>query len=381
MSKWAGKYIIGLTGNVGTGKSVVRKMLEHLGAYGIDADALSHRAIAKGAPGYAPILKTFGTWILNADGEIDRSRLGSLVFRDDEALKALERIVHPLVEQAVDLLIKRSSQSVVVVEAIKLLESNLSKNCDSIWVTYTPPEKQLERLMSRRGLSEADALQRIRVQSPQEKKMSAANVVIRNISTFADTWSQVSEKWQKTVPQPKAAPAPAPAPTRVPEGEMSIFRGQPRHSSQIANLINLYRKSDRVLTADDIMAEFGERAFLLLQVGQDLKGLIGLQVENLVARSLDLIIAPGVSAVQALPQLMTEVERASKDLQCEVSLVFVEAELARLEMVWRSLGYEKRTPQTLGVRAWQEAALESMPSAGATLYYKQLRKDRILRPI
>ena len=72
MSAWQGKYIIGLTGNIATGKSVVRKMLEHLGAYGIDADALSHRAIAQGAPGYQAVVDAFGKWILSKDGQIDR---------------------------------------------------------------------------------------------------------------------------------------------------------------------------------------------------------------------------------------------------------------------------------------------------------------------
>jgi dephospho-CoA kinase len=76
VSKWVGKYVIGLTGNIGTGKSVVRRMLEHLGAYSIDADKLAHRAIAKGAPGYAPVVQTFGRWILAADGQIDRARIG-----------------------------------------------------------------------------------------------------------------------------------------------------------------------------------------------------------------------------------------------------------------------------------------------------------------
>ncbi len=120
MSKWPGKNVIGLTGNIATGKSVVRKMLEHLGAYSIDADALSHRAIAKGAPGYQRVIDTFGKWILDSNGEIDRNKLGKLVFNDPEALRQLEIIVHPLVEQAVDLMIKRASQRVVVVEAIKI---------------------------------------------------------------------------------------------------------------------------------------------------------------------------------------------------------------------------------------------------------------------
>jgi dephospho-CoA kinase len=79
MSAWPGKYVIGLTGNIATGKSVVRKMLEHLGAYGIDADALAHRAIAKDAPGYQPVLDTFGSWILTPEGQIDRTKLGRIV--------------------------------------------------------------------------------------------------------------------------------------------------------------------------------------------------------------------------------------------------------------------------------------------------------------
>jgi dephospho-CoA kinase len=81
MSAWPGKYVIGLTGNIATGKSVVRKMLEHLGAYGIDADALAHRAIANDAPGFQPVLDIFGSWVLAADGQIDRTRLAKIVFR------------------------------------------------------------------------------------------------------------------------------------------------------------------------------------------------------------------------------------------------------------------------------------------------------------
>src|SRR4030042_3717036 len=125
MSAWPGKYVIGLTGNIATGKSVVRKILEHLGAYGIDADALGHRAIAKDAPGYQEVVNPFGTWILGQDGQVDRAKLARVVFSDPEALARLEAIVHPLVRQAVDMLIRRSKQKVIVVEAIKLLEGPL----------------------------------------------------------------------------------------------------------------------------------------------------------------------------------------------------------------------------------------------------------------
>ena len=200
MSNWPGKYVIGLTGNIATGKSVVRKMLEHLGAYSIDADALSHRAIAKGAPGYQKVMDTFGKWIVDGDGEIDRAKLGRLVFNDPEALQQLEAIVHPLVEQAVDLMIKRASQPVIVIEAIKLLEGKLAAACDTIWVTYAPESIQKARLMQKRNMSEQDALQRIHAQPAQEVKTAAANVVIQNSGSFEDTWKQVVAAWKGISP-------------------------------------------------------------------------------------------------------------------------------------------------------------------------------------
>ena len=121
MSAWSGKYVIGLTGNIATGKSVVRKMLEHLGAFGIDADALAHRTIASGAPGFQPVLEAFGEGILDSSGEIERSKLAQIVFHDKDALARLELIIHPLVREAIDALINRSGHNVVVLEAIKLI--------------------------------------------------------------------------------------------------------------------------------------------------------------------------------------------------------------------------------------------------------------------
>ncbi|MDR3573140.1 MAG: dephospho-CoA kinase [Anaerolineaceae bacterium] len=398
MSKRAGKYIIGLTGNIGTGKSVVRKMLEHLGAYGIDADALSHRATALGAPGYKPVVETFGRWILDADGQINRARLGRLVFDYPEGMVLLEKIVHPLVSQAVELIIDRSTQPVIVIEAIKLLESDLKRSCDSIWVSYAPPDVQLVRLVRNRNMSEADARQRIAAQPPQEQKVKSANVVIRNMASYEDTWRQVGAAWQKLGPAvqttailreaPAAQVGTAPLSQARSDGQgpqkmaeqLSVLRGSPRQSKEIAELINRLRKSGQKLAQDDIMAAFGEKAFLLLQLGQNLVGIIGWQVENLVARTTDMYLDPALSPDQALPALINEMERASKDLQCEASLVFVPLNLARLDSLWKNLGYDRKTPQTLGVQAWKEAARESMPPE-TDLFFKQLRVDRVLRPI
>ena len=97
MDVWPGKSVIGLTGNIATGKSVVRTMLEYFGVVGIDADSIAHQSITPGAPGYQPVVDYFGESILDPDGQIDRRELGSLVFANSEALAKLESLVHPLV--------------------------------------------------------------------------------------------------------------------------------------------------------------------------------------------------------------------------------------------------------------------------------------------
>ncbi len=373
MSAWPGKFVIGLTGNIATGKSVVRKMLEHLGAYGIDADALGHRAVAFGAPGYQPVLDTFGKWILAVDGQIDRARLGRVVFSDPEALALLESIVHPLVGQAVDLLVRRSQHPVIVVEAIKLLESNLRAKCDSLWVTYAPQEIQLARLMQKRGMTESTARQRISVQPLQQEKVNAASIVIRNEGSFEDTWKQVVVAWQKTFPTADTGPVRA---IRAARGELVVHRARPRQAGEIADFINRLSVGKRNLSQEDIMAAFGEKAFLLLSLDDRLVGLVGWQVENLVARTNDIYIDPVLPFADAMRSVMDEVEEASRELQCEISLVFLPRELAHHQDVWLEMGYQNRLVQSLKVRAWEEAAAELI-TTGSTMYFKQLRKDRV----
>lgn len=376
MSKWPGKYVIGLTGNIGTGKSVVRKMLEHLGAYGIDADALGHRAIAKGAPGYQGVVDIFGKWILDGNGEVDRAKLGRLVFNDKEALQQLEKIVHPLVEQAIDLMVQRASQRVIAIEAIKLLEGNLAAACDTIWVVDAPEAIQKERLVQKRGMSEEDALQRIRAQSPQAIKTAAANVIIQNTGSFEDTWKQVVAAWKTISPITDTVPIAH----KATPGELTVQRGRPRDSEIIAAFITRVSGGASPRSAEDIMSAFGEKAFLLLMADQQLVGVVGWQVENLVARTTDLYLEPGLPPEGALKALLTEVENASRDLQCEASLLFLPPQMLAQEAIWKELGYTRRTAQTLGIQAWQEAAIESQPP-NTILLFKQLRQDRVLRPI
>jgi dephospho-CoA kinase len=377
MSAWPGKYVIGLTGNIATGKSVVRKMLEHLGAYGIDADALGHRAIAKDAPGYKPVIDTFGKWILAPDGQIDRTKLARVVFADPDALDQLEAIVHPLVRQAIDLLVRRSSQRVIVIEAIKLLEGPLRQACDTVWVTYAQKSTQISRLTQKRGLSVAVAHQRINSQSPQEDKVASANTVIQNEGSFEDTWQQVTAAWKVLFPTFDSGVY---KPVTAPRGVMLVEKARPRHAAEIAALIGRLSNGREKPTNEDIMAAFGEKAFLFLKLDGVPVGVVGWQVENLVERTDDVYIDPLQSLPNAMQALLTEIETTSRDLQCEVALLFLPPGLSQQEEIWTSLGYEMCTIESLGVRAWQEAAMDTL-GKGETIFFKQLRKDRVLRPV
>ncbi len=382
MLRWKDKTIIGLTGNIATGKSVVRKMLEQLGAYGIDADALGHRAMLPDAPGYHPVIDAFGKWIVAADGTIDRARLGKIVFNDIDALTELETIIHPLVFQAIDYLIRKAKQHVIVIEAIKLIESGIAKECDSVWVTTVSPDIQMHRLVQNRGMKVSEARQRINAQNPQSEKTQVADVVINNSGSFTETYDQVVIAWKKIIPIAYAGTRYLPTLPKLDadSSKLLVIRAKPAHANLIADLYNRYALRSQPITTEQIMAAFGEKAFLLLLAQQKVMGLLGWKVENLVACTTDIGIDSTIPASQALIALLTEMEKASHDLQCEASIVTVPDAFSKIDSVWDQMGYQLRTPESLSFPAWKEAAMECT-APGKKVYFKQLRVDRVLRPI
>jgi len=282
MARWPDHYVIALTGNIGTGKSVVRKMLEHLGAFTIDADALAHRVIAPGGPGYNAVTRTFGEWVVGPDGQINRQRLGRIVFSDPEALAKLESIIHPYVRQAVDLLINRSPARLAVIEAIKIIETGLARECDALWVVHAPAALQARRLVEKRKLSPAEAQQRIAAQNPQTEKLKSADVVIDNSGGFEETWAQVQAAVSKlglaaaTPGLAAATPAPAPTVTATPAGALAVRRARPGDATTIAALIAQATNNSRRLQRADVIAAFGDKAFMLAEAaGRSAGGLQG----------------------------------------------------------------------------------------------------------
>jgi len=194
--RWPHITVIGLTGNIGTGKSTVMSMLAALGATVIDADRVAHEVIAPGTPGWRQVVAAFGRGVVAADGAIDRARLGAIVFSDPAALARLEAIIHPAVAIAIDQRLRAIERGVVVLEAIKLIESGLYRDCDALWVVTCRPEQQLERLMRDRRLSEAEARQRLAAQPPPSEKIALADVVIDNSGSVEETRAQVEAAWK-----------------------------------------------------------------------------------------------------------------------------------------------------------------------------------------
>lgn len=392
MGRWTGKYAIGLTGNIATGKSVVRRMLEHLGAFGIDADGLSHQAMSRGGPAYADVVRTFGELVVGADGQIDRQTLGNIVFANPAALARLEAIVHPIVRQAVDILAARAPQPVIVIEAIKLLEGELASACDSIWVVNAPDEARIARLMRKRGLTADQARARMSAQPPQAEKLKRAAVVIENGGSFEETWTQVVSAWSSGVPaqmQPPEAEAETNQPTSASAaqarpalgGAVTVRRGKPSDAAVIAAFITNATHSARRMTREDVMAAFGQKAYLLAQVNNSVSALAGWQVENLVTRVDDLYLSNGISPDLVIEPLLESIESASRDLQSEASFLFVPPGLSSsVEAVFEASGYEVVLPDGIGITAWREAIKESQPP-GTIIFFKRLREDRVLRPV
>jgi dephospho-CoA kinase len=192
-------FIIGITGNIATGKSVIRRMLENVGAFTMDADFLAHRMLYPGGAAYQPIIDAFGSHILTDDHMISNKKLGEIVFTDPQRLKQLESLIHPPVISTILARIKAAKRPLVAVEAIKLLEAGLGTYCDSIWASHASFDHQVTRLEDTRGLTTEEAKTRIIAQTAQSLKLSQADVIINTETSFKDTWRRTRQALNDTI--------------------------------------------------------------------------------------------------------------------------------------------------------------------------------------
>lgn len=194
--------VIGVTGGIGTGKSTVTSILRELGAVVIDADKIGHEAYKPGTPAWQEVVEAFGKEILLPNGEVDRKRLGSIVFSDPKALARLNAIMHPKmfrmaqerIQQA-----KAQGHQVIVLEAAVLLEAGWDPLVDEIWVVTAPEEVAVQRVQARSGLPREAVVARLRSQLPPEERIRRAQVVIDNAGSLEDLRRQVEDLWQKRI--------------------------------------------------------------------------------------------------------------------------------------------------------------------------------------
>jgi dephospho-CoA kinase len=320
--------VIGLTGNIATGKSTVMEMLSALGAYPIDADALAHDAMRKGTAGHERIVDEFGPGALDAEGEVDRAALGRIVFSDPDALARLEAILHPeVVKRAREIISERTEQAVVV-EAIKLLESGLRSLCDAIWVVACRREQQVQRLTERRGLSREEANRRIDAQPAQEAKLAVADVIIDNGGSVESTRRQVEHYWRATFGQ--VAPAEPP----------QIRRAGPYDISAVADFLALVSPGGKVPSVESLQERLEGPCWLAIR-GDDVVGWAALECQGDVAHVVDLRVDPLEDGQAVMKALLVAAARELIAQGC--TRLEVSEALARAPLWWK--GGRARTAQ------------------------------------
>jgi dephospho-CoA kinase len=192
---------VGLTGSIAVGKSYVLEILRELGAFVLDADQTAREVVAPGSKGLALIAEKFGREVLTDAGELDRAKMGALVFADEAKRGLLNSIVHPLVFEAQNEWLaekeRENPRGVAVIDAALMIESGGYKRFTKLIVVWCEPQIQLQRLMLRNNLSEAEALKRIKAQMPQEEKKRFADFLIDTSAGFENTRQQTIEVFEQ----------------------------------------------------------------------------------------------------------------------------------------------------------------------------------------
>ena len=195
-------FVIGLTGSIGTGKSEAARQLEALGASIISADEVGHDAYTPNTEAWEQVIAAFGDDILQDDGDIDRRKLGAIVFSDPSQLEKLNQIMHPRMARMVSDkigVLRDQGVNVVVVEAALLFEAGWDTLVEEVWVTDSPEHIVIGRLKERNGLSEEEAKKRINSQMGRAERIERSDFVINNSGDMADLENAIKELWERRV--------------------------------------------------------------------------------------------------------------------------------------------------------------------------------------
>lgn len=402
----SGKLIIGLTGNIATGKTAVMRLAAEQGALTIDADKIVHELMDYDPDIQAALAVAFGSEVRREDGRINRRALGQIVFNDPVALQDLEAMTHPAVRAVVADRISSSEATVVVIEAIKLLEGDLAKACHQIWVTRCHRQRQLQRLMICRGLDAEGAATRIKAQPPQEEKIAMADVVIDTNGLMTETESQFALAWQR-LPDPATAPAKmlvigdtavsargrprtggpqtlkdllaaakiAPKDRAWPEA-LQVRRGKPSDIPSILLLIQKATGDAVTMKRADLLMSFSERSYFIGQMGADITVIMGWSIDAQVARIDQMYMLPGDEMWQTATAVLEEIEQSANAHIGEMVAAFLPEDGPEgLPDFFRGEGYITVDKELLP-EVWQTAVEESQPP-DTTLMIKVLRDERL----
>jgi dephospho-CoA kinase len=399
------------------------------GALTVDADKVVHSLLDSDVPLQEAISRAFGPGVRRQDGRIDRAALGAIVFSDPAALRQLERLTHPAVRRAINEQISASRATVVVLEAIKLLEGELAHECDQIWVTRCSRQLQIERLIVCRGLDWETATMRVNAQAPAEEKIARADVVIDTEGTMADTQMRFDLAWtrltsgERPAPRPEpvvatpvaavaapvAQPAHGPVRSAPPErltarsaaevrqrlapqseapreerrsprqpdsgGTVIVRRARPSDIPSIILLIQRATAGAVKLKRSELLLALGERSYLIGQEGGEITTIMGWRSENMIGRVDQVYVHPLAAVAQTAPPVLDEIERTAAELLCESIFLFLRHDSPEaIRHFFAARDYRPAVRERLP-RVWQAAFDESQP-ADTTIWLKSLRRDR-----
>lgn len=410
---YAGKVIVGLTGNIATGKSAVMRLANDYGALTIDADKIVHELMDQDATMQAAIAVAFGSEVRREDGRINRAKLGEIVFADPAAMQDLEAMIHPAVGKEVDARILASKQSLIFIEAIKLLEGNLRDICHQIWVTRCSPQRQLERLRVCRGLETEVAAVRIKAQPPQEEKVAQSDVLIDTNGLMKDTEAQFNIAWSRlpapatvqdkarlplpdeTTPNgtrpltgrlisPKGATPqkaadkkrpPRLKPSERPE-DLQVRRARPSDIPSILLLIQKATEGKVQMTRADLLMALSDRGYFIGQMGSDISTVMGYNIDSQVARIDEIYVYPLEMATQTGKAVLEDIEISAASHMGQILVVFLPDDApTAIRALFEAEGYEPMPLEEMA-RNWQLAIEESQPE-GTDYLVRLLRDTRV----